>query len=36
MMRSAALTDDLAGIEIQPEDLTVSGTVEARFVTVAP
>lgn len=36
MMRSAALTDDLAGIEIQPEDLTVSGVVEARFVTVAP
>lgn len=35
MMRSAPMTDDLAGIEIQPEELTVSGVVEARFVTVA-
>ncbi len=34
MMRSAMMTDDLAGIEIQPEDLVVSGAVEARFVTV--
>jgi len=25
--------DELAGIELQPEDLTVSGTVQARFVT---
>lgn len=35
MMRSAMMTDDLAGIEIQPEDLTVNAVVEARFVTVA-
>lgn len=35
MMRAAMMTDDLAGIEIQPEDLVVSGAVEARFVTVA-
>ena len=35
MMRSAMMADDLAGIEIQPEDLMVSGVVEARFVTVA-
>lgn len=34
MMRSAMMSDDLAGIEIQPEDLTVSGVVEARFRTV--
>ncbi len=35
MMRSAMAADELAGIEIRPEDLTVSGLVEARFVTVA-
>ena len=33
MMRSAKMADELAGIELQPEDLTVSGTVQARFVT---
>jgi uncharacterized protein len=35
MMRSAMVADELAGIEIQPEDLTVGGVVDARFVTVA-
>lgn len=35
MMRSAMASDELAGIEIRPEDLTVSGLVEARFITVA-
>lgn len=33
MMRSAKAADELAGIELQPEDLTVSGSVQARFVT---
>jgi uncharacterized protein YggE len=33
MLRSAKSSDELAGIELQPEDLTVSGTVQARFVT---
>ncbi len=33
MMRSAKMADELAGIELLPEELTVSGTVQARFVT---
>jgi len=33
MMRSAKMTDELAGIDLQPEDLTVSGSVQARFST---
>lgn len=33
MMRSAKLTDELAGIDLQPEDLIVSGSVQARFST---
>lgn len=33
MMRSAMAGDELAGIELQPEDLVVAVQVQARFVT---
>jgi len=33
MMRGAKMAEELTGIEIQPEDITVGGVVEARFST---
>jgi hypothetical protein len=33
MTRGAKMADELTGIEIQPEDITVGGVVEARFST---
>lgn len=35
MSRSKLMADEMAGIELRPEDLTVSATVQARFTTPA-